>query len=59
MGYMHTLAVDGGTLLAKAWGTETLVADGLVGAMVNVRLPTNDTRVIASLPKALLDEYDT
>lgn len=40
--YMHSLAVAGGQLLARAWGTETLVDDSMIAAMVNVRLPTGN-----------------
>lgn len=39
MTYMHELASAGGDILAKAWGTEKLVDDEFIGAMVNVRLP--------------------
>eukprot|EP00747_Dinoflagellata_sp_TGD_P012530 gnl/TRDRNA2_/TRDRNA2_121755_c0_seq1.p1 gnl/TRDRNA2_/TRDRNA2_121755_c0~~gnl/TRDRNA2_/TRDRNA2_121755_c0_seq1.p1 ORF type:complete len:116 (+),score=19.95 gnl/TRDRNA2_/TRDRNA2_121755_c0_seq1:1-348(+) len=39
MSYTHELASKGGQVLAEAWGTEKLVEDDMIGAMVNVRLP--------------------
>lgn len=57
MNYIHNLAVDGGNLLASAWGTETLVPDHMIGAMVNVRIPSTNATLMNSLPKTLLDKY--
>jgi hypothetical protein len=42
MDYIHTLAIWTGNYLADQWKTETLVSDDMVGALVNVRLPTDD-----------------
>lgn len=36
--YTHGLAVEGGVMLAKAWGTQTMPA-AVTGAMANVELP--------------------
>jgi selenocysteine lyase/cysteine desulfurase len=57
--YMHTLAVQGGNVMAAAWGTEKLVDDSMIGAMVNVRLPTTNVTLAAELVTVLLNEYNT
>jgi len=59
MNYVHDLAVSGGKLLASMWATELLVHESLIGPMVNVRIPTNDSSLAQSLPKLLLDKYNT
>lgn len=58
MEYMHDLAVKGGDELVQIWGTEKLVPDELIGAMVNVRVPSNNATLMAQLPKDLLDRYN-
>jgi len=61
MSYMHQLAAQGGQILAKAWGTEKLVDDEFIGAMVNVRLP--DTALaccdLDGLSARVYSEYNT
>lgn len=61
MKYMHDLAVQGGKLLAKAWGTDLLVDESSVGAMVNVGLP--DTALpccdIMGLSTSVFKRYNT
>lgn len=57
--YMHSLAVQGGQLLARAWGTELLVPEDMIAAMVNVRLPTDDWTKASTLPQRLLEQYNT
>jgi len=58
MDYIHNLAMEGGTFLARAWGTEIL-APSMTGAMVNVRIPSTNETLISALPKLLLDKYHT
>merc|ERR1719502_518600 len=41
MQYTHNLAVEGGVLLAKAFGTQMLVPPELISSMVNVEVPMN------------------
>lgn len=56
MAYMHNMAVAGGALLAKAWGTEPLYADTtMYGAMVDVRVPTLNTTLGPTIGQRLLD----
>jgi len=58
--YMHQLAVAGGELLAEMWNTEMLFEDiSMIGAMVNVRVPTTNSILAQTLPKLLLDKYNT
>jgi len=57
--YIHTLAGQGGDVLAAKWGTERLVPDPQMGAMVNVRLPSTNSTAIAALPAQLLSQYNT
>jgi len=60
--YIHTLAVDGASVLATAWGTGSLTPPEMVGAMLNVEMPAacgTNTTFIGELPKMLLDQYNT
>jgi selenocysteine lyase/cysteine desulfurase len=58
--YLHNLAVEGGRVLAKLWGTEALVEDHRIAAMVNVRMPANCTGAIADvINDHLLQTYKT
>lgn len=59
LSYMRTLAVEGGRVLAERWGTDKLVDDSLIGAMVNVRLPTTNATTAAALPRLLLERKGT
>ena len=59
-GYMHSLAVEGGRALARAWGTELLFEDtSRFAAMVDVRVPTTNATLHALLGPALMRRYDT
>lgn len=42
MSYNHRLAVNGGSYLAKVFGTEVLQDEDQIGNMVDVRLPINN-----------------
>lgn len=58
--YIHDLAVRGGRVLAGLWGTEALVEDHRIAAMVNVRMPANCTTAIAEvINDHLLQTYKT
>lgn len=58
--YTHDLAVQGGALLAAAWGTDVLFSDAArYGAMVDVRAPTRNATLAAALPAALLARFGT
>lgn len=57
--YLHSLAVDGGHLLASRWGTEMLLPPDMIAAMVNVRLPTDNCTQAGLLPQLLLEKYNT
>jgi len=57
--YIHNLAVEGGALLAQMWGTEKLIDDSMIGAMVNVRIPSTDAAFLEGLPKLILGKYNT
>eukprot|EP00455_Lapot_gusevi_P050524 TRINITY_DN7334_c0_g11_i1.p1 TRINITY_DN7334_c0_g11~~TRINITY_DN7334_c0_g11_i1.p1 ORF type:complete len:216 (-),score=51.72 TRINITY_DN7334_c0_g11_i1:21-668(-) len=59
MQYIHNLAVKGGEILSSAWNTDTMMDSSLIGAMVNVRLPTLNQTLAASLPTRLLNQYNT
>ncbi len=60
MTYIHELAVKAGATLAAAWGTDVLFQDSsMYGAMVDVRVPTTNATVAASLPLRLLQQYNT
>ena len=59
MSYVHTLAVDGGALLALAWGTDVLHSEALYGAMVDVRVPTTNATLATSLGAALMERFHT
>jgi hypothetical protein len=61
MNYMHSLAVQSGQVLSSAWGTETLVDDSMIGAMVNVRLPlVNQVTFNASqFEMSMLTQFNT
>lgn len=59
MDYIHNLAVAGGELLVKKWGTEMLVPTTMIGAMVNVRLPTDSAERAQALPDELIAHYNT
>ncbi|KAJ3195180.1 hypothetical protein HK101_000890 [Irineochytrium annulatum] len=67
MRYCHDLAVAGGRLVADMWGTEVMRGrlegkevtggDGLIPAMVNVRIPSNvDKRFLKVLQEKLMME---
>ena len=58
--YTHDLAVQGGALLAAAWGTDVLFPDPTrYGAMVDVRAPTRNATLAAALPATLLARFGT
>ena len=57
--YMHELAVRGGAKLAEIFGTEVLNGNDMVGAMVDVRVPTRNATVAQQLPQRLLERYNT
>lgn len=59
MDYMHELAVQGGNILASQWSTELLLPTNMFAAMVDVRVPTNNTSCTAWLSMALLQRYHT
>ena len=60
MNYMHQLALKGGKLLAKAWGTTLLLNETNFGAMVDVELPYNkNVTLLQQLPALLLEKYQT
>ncbi len=60
MGYMHDLAVKGGGLLARSWGTELLFADtSRFAAMVDVRVPTTNVTLVHLIGPALMARYNT
>lgn len=47
-------------MLANMWGTELLVSDKMIGAMVNVRIPVEpNSTVVQHLPDRLLEKYNT
>jgi selenocysteine lyase/cysteine desulfurase len=56
MDYIHATAVQGGALLAKAWGTEVLFADTrMFGALVDVRVPTTNATLALLIAQQLLE----
>ena len=59
MDYIHSLAVSGGDLLAEAWNSSVLMPSELIGAMVNVELPTTNCTKAGALSKELIDHYHT
>jgi len=59
MDYMHNLASEGGTLLANLWGTEKLVDDSMIGAMVNVRIPSTNADFLRTLDQQLYQKFNT
>ena len=60
MGYMHGLAVQGGRLLAAAWGTELLFEDtSRFAAMVDVRVPVTNATLAHLIGPALMARYNT
>lgn len=56
--YCHTLAVTGGELCAKIWGTSLLVPGAMSGYMVNVILPCNDETKVSNMQKQLFELYN-
>ena len=59
MDYIHSLAVSGGDLLAEACSSSVLTPSELIGAMVNVELPTTNCTKAGALSKELIDHYHT
>jgi len=59
MDYMHNLASEGGSLLAQLWNTEKLVDDSMIGAMVNVRVPSTNETLLQNLSDIILNRYNT
>lgn len=59
MDYCHQQAVDGGSVLVAAWGTDKLVDDVMIAAMTNVRIPTNNATIAAGLGARLMSVYNT
>ena len=59
MSYMHRLAVDGGALLAARWGTAVLHPEALYAALVDVRVPTANATLAATLGAALMTRFHT
>jgi hypothetical protein len=61
MNYIHQLAITGGNILINAWGTEKLVSDDMIGAMVNVRLPVADPSSFnaAIFEQNILSQFNT
>jgi hypothetical protein len=59
MDYIHRQAVDGGTILAEAWGTDKLVDDSMIAGMTNVRIPTINATIAGGLGARLLSTYNT
>jgi hypothetical protein len=47
--YIHNLAVKAGQILASAWATDVLLDDSMYAAMVDVRVPTRNLTVAASM----------
>ncbi len=47
--YMHNLAVRAGQILATAWQTDVLLDDSMYAAMVDVRVPTRNYTLAASM----------
>jgi selenocysteine lyase/cysteine desulfurase len=59
MDYMHKLASQGGDLLAALWNTEKLVDDSMIGAMVNVRVPSTNGTLLQNFSRMILERYNT
>ena len=59
MAYTHDLAVRGGALLARAWGTDVLHGEALYAAMVDVRVPVTNATVAGGLGAALMARFHT
>lgn len=59
MGWMHNLAIEGGKLLSNRWGTELLVDSSMTSAMVNVRIPTDNSDIAQKIPTELQEKYNT
>ena len=59
MSYMHNLAVSGGNHLAQRWNTDLLVDPSMIGAMVNVRLPTINSTLAQEISRLLPENYHT
>lgn len=58
--YNHELAVWAAYTLAAMWNTEVLTNNNAtIGAMLTVRLPTNDMGAAAALQARLQQDYDT
>ena len=47
--YMHNLAVRAGQILATAWQTDVVLDDSMYAAMVDVRVPTRNYTLAASM----------
>jgi len=61
MAYMRDLALKGGDLLAQMWGTEVLMRnelDAIHHAMINVRLPTENSTIASKIGEILLNKYN-
>ena len=46
---MHNLAVRAGQILATAWQTDVVLDDSMYAAMVDVRVPTRNYTLAASM----------
>jgi selenocysteine lyase/cysteine desulfurase len=56
----YNLAISGGNILANLWGTELLLPEENIGAMVDVRLPHHENKtLLRNLPEILLKNFNT
>merc|ERR1719150_2625304 len=55
---MHSLAVKGGDELVRIWKTEKLVPDNLIGAMVDVRIPSDNETLMSGMRNEILNRYN-
>jgi selenocysteine lyase/cysteine desulfurase len=47
--YIHNLAIKAGQILASAWATDVLLDESMYAAMVDVRVPTRNYTLAASM----------
>lgn len=56
--YCHGLAIAGGDILSKSWGTSLLIPNEMTGYMINVILPSTDADAVAYMQDQLDKVYD-
>ena len=58
--YIHNLAINGGNEIINIWGTNRVMNnDDNIGAMVNIRFPTQNKTEIDIIMDTMFNEYNT